>query len=135
MVRKEITDGKRIGQLFASEIHGHERGPLGRLAVADADRDVEPTAEGAFAYRVVIEREETTGDRIASAYIQPDRLRLEFETGLETARAGADRANLRVRSAEIEPPRTLVFVENGADVKAALDVVRLVTKERLEQVE
>jgi len=42
----------RIGQLLASEIAGNE-GRLRNLAVADADPDVEPTPDGALAYRVV----------------------------------------------------------------------------------
>lgn len=135
MVRETITDGKRIGQLLASEVHGHQRGSLGQLDVVDADRDVEPTAEGAFAYGIVIVGDDAAGDRIASAYVQPERLRLEFAAGIESARTAAERANLRVRPAETEPPRTLVFVESGAEVKAALGVLREVAEERLETLE
>ncbi len=122
MARDRIADGKRIGQLLSSEIHGHERGSLGRVAVVDADTDVEPTAEGAFAYRV----ESDDGGSIGAAYVHPDRLRMEFETDPETAAEAAGEAGLRVRPKAVEPPRTIVFVESGAEVKAALRVVRAV---------
>lgn len=132
MAREELTDGTRIGRLLSSEIHGHERGALGRLAVVDADRDVEPTADGRFAYGIDIDASD--GGRIAAAYVHPDRLRIEFEVGVETALAAAKRARLRARPTEIEPLRVIVFVENGAEVKDALGVVRVVAEERLETV-
>ena len=56
MVGKELTDGERIARLLSSEVHGHERGALGRLAVVDATADVEPTEAGVFAYAVEIGR-------------------------------------------------------------------------------
>jgi hypothetical protein len=130
MVRDELADGKRIGQLLSSEIHGHERGTLGRLAVVEADADVEPSDEGAFAYGIDVDGPD--GDRIASAYVHPDRLRLEFGTGLETARSAAEGAGLRARSTAADPPRTIVPVGNGAEVKAALAVLRAVLEERFE---
>ena len=130
MTRDRITDGTRIGQLLASEIHGHERGVIGRLAVVEADTDVEPTADGAFAYG--LDSDAADGDPLASAYVQPDRLRLEFEVGVETALSAAERAGLRARPKATEPPRTIVFVESGAEVKPALGVVRAVAEERLD---
>lgn len=130
MTRHEITDGTRIGQLLASEIHGHERGVVGRLTVVEADTDVEPTADGAFAYG--LSSDGGGNGRLAAAYVQPDRLRLEFETGVETALAAAERAGLRVRPKATEPPRTIVFVESGAEVKSALGVARAVAEERFE---
>ena len=126
MTRDELTDGTRIGQLLASEIHGHERGVVGELAVVDADTEVEPTADGAFAYGLVDNA--TDGDRLAAAYVHPDRLRVEFETALSAAK----QAGLRARPKATEPPRTIVFVENGAEVKSALGVVRAVVEERLD---
>jgi hypothetical protein len=130
MTRDTVADGKRIGQLLSSEIHGHERGTLGKLAVVDAEKGVEPTADGAFAYAV--ELENGGGGRIASAYVQPDRLRLEFEVGAETALSAADRVGVRARPKAVEPPRTIVFVENGGEVKTVLGVIRAVVEERLE---
>lgn len=132
MVTDELTDGKRIGQLFSSEIHGHERGVLGTLRVADADSEVDPTDDGAFAYGVDFESEDGESTRIAAVYVQPDRVRIEFHVGVETAAKAAGEAGLRARPKAVEPPRTLVFVENGAEVKAALRVVRTVA-ERLEE--
>jgi hypothetical protein len=134
MVKDEITDGKRIGQLLSSEIHGYERGALGRLSVADADTDVEPTEAGAFAYAIEYEGEGGTEDgdgepqRIAEVYVHPDRAHVEFRVGVETAAERADSEGLRVRPKAVEPPRTLVFVENGAEVKGALRVIRTVAE-------
>jgi hypothetical protein len=65
-------------------------------------------------------------------YVQPDRVRIEF-VGIEADAAGEDRptataaaaeqAGLRVRPKAVRPPRTLVFVEDGAQVKRALPVL------------
>ncbi len=141
MVRDELADGTRIGQLLASEIHGHERGALGSLAVVDAEAEIEPTTDGGFAYGIEIEIELESerengngneGSRIAAAYVHPERLRLEFETAVETAHDAATRADLRARPRETDPPRKIVFVENGAEVKDALGLVRAVAEERLE---
>jgi hypothetical protein len=43
---------KRVAQLLASEIEGHEGRGLGELRVVDADRDAEPSPEGTRAYRI-----------------------------------------------------------------------------------
>ena len=128
MVTDELTDGTRIGQLLSSEIHGHERGVLGALRVADADREVEPTDDGAFAYGVDFEPEDGEPTRIAAVYVQSDRVRVEFAVGVETAAEAAEEAGLRVRPKAVDPPKTLVFVENGAEVKSALRVVRAVAE-------
>lgn len=133
MTRETITDGKRLGQLLASELDGPDRGPLGTLEIVDADPDVEPTADGAFAYG--IDAADGGGSRIAAAYVQSDRLRIEFETGVETALEAAGRSGIRVRPKATEPPRTLVFVESGANVKRALRVFEAVLEERLEHSE
>jgi len=133
MVRDELTDGERIGRLLSSEVHGHERGALGRLSVADAVDDVEPTEAGAFVYAVDL-REGDATTRIASVYVHPDRAHAEFEAGVETAVEVAERQGLRVRPKAVDPPRTLVFVERGAEVKPALRVVRAVAESILEDV-
>lgn len=133
MARDKVTDGTRIGQLLSSEITGHERGVLGHLAVVDADTDVEPTADGSFAYGVDIE--EPADGRIASAYVHPDRLRLEFETAVETAFEATANAGLRSRPKAVDPPRAIVFVESGAEVKDLLDVFEAVLKDRIETIE
>jgi len=117
MVDDRTTDGRRLAELLSSELHGREAGPLGRLAVIDADLDAEPTADGTFVYAVALD-----GDRVASVYAQPDRLRVEFERGVDAAARAGDAADLRVRPKAVEPPRTLVFVADGAAVKRATDV-------------
>ncbi|WP_101294509.1 hypothetical protein [Halegenticoccus soli] len=123
MVRDRLTDGKRIAQLLASEIDGGGGG-LADLSVEDARPDVEPTVDGALAYAVVRAAEGDGdgdgGERLAEVYVQPDRARIELLAGqAEGAEAAADRG-LRVRPKAVRPPRTLVFVEDGAQVKWAL---------------
>jgi len=140
MVADRLTDGVRIGQLLASEVSGNE-GRLRDLALADADPDVEPTADGALAYRIVravdgdvAEDEAATADErdVAEVYVQPDRVRIEFVGDgdgaalPEVAADAADEAGLRVRPKAVRPPRTLVFVEDGAQVKRALPVLAAV---------
>ena len=148
MVTGEITDGTRIGRLFASEVHGHERGALGRFGVVEATPDVEATEAGAFAFAIATDDggksgsvdaehansrvEAASGGRLAEAYVHPDRLRLEFLAGVEAAAEAGRSAGLRTRPKAVEPPRTLVFVERGADAKAALRVARRVAESLLE---
>ena len=118
MVVERITDGRRIAQLLASEVDGRADSSLDRLAVADADRGVEPTVDGAFAYGI-----EADGEPFAEVYVQEDRARIELRRGLDEARAAAGDRKLRVRPKAVEPPRTLVFVESGAEVKRAVAVL------------
>jgi len=121
MVEEELTDGERIARLLSSEVYGHKRGVLGRLSVVDAADDIDPTEAGAFAYAVA------DGERrLAEVYVHPDRAHVEFRERVRAAAEAGQRAGLRVRPKAVEPPRTLVFVENGADVKPALRVVRAV---------
>ncbi|CCQ37291.1 uncharacterized protein Nmlp_3153 [Natronomonas moolapensis 8.8.11] len=142
MVTDEILDGTRIGRLFSSEVHGHERGALGRLGVTEADPDVEAAEGGAFAFAVALDDggDGDAGDltgverRIAEAYVHPDRLRIEFLVEAKTAAEAGATAGLRVRPKAVEPPRTLVFVERAADAKAGLRVVRDVAKAVLDDV-
>jgi len=65
-------------------------------------------------------------------FVHSDRARIEFERGADTALDAAREAGLRVRPKAVDPPRTVIFVENGAEVKAALRVVRAVAEERLQ---
>jgi hypothetical protein len=125
MVEEEVTDGRRIAQLLSSELHGRGDGGLDRVSVVDADPDVEPSTDGALAYRL----ETTGGDRLGAAYVHPDRVRLSFRAGVEAAAAAAAQRDLRVRPKGVEPPRTLVFVEWGAETKRAADVVGVVARE------
>lgn len=117
MVSHELDDGVRIAQLLASDLVGHEDG-LADVTVTDADPDVKPAPNGARAYRVRV------ADRpLATVFVHPERARLEFEAGQEAALAAARDAGLRVRPKATEPPRTVVFVESGAEVKRLLRVV------------
>ena len=123
MVVDELTDGTRIAQLLSSEIHGRESGPLGRLSVVDADREVEPTEFGAFAYGV-----DLGGERLADVRVHPDRAHLEFRRKVKAAADAAGAVGLRVRPKAVDPPRTLVFVESGGEVKRATDVLASVVE-------
>ena len=118
MVEDRITDGKRIAELLASEVTGHESPPYDEMSVVNADPDVEPTADGARAYDM-----EYDDDRLARVFVQPDRIRLELYAGLDEAREAAEAGDLRTRPVASEPPRLVVFVEYGAATKRAFDVL------------
>lgn len=118
MVEDRITDGRRIAQLLSSELHGRTDGAFAALSVVDADREIEPTADGTRAYRV--ERDE---ESFATVFVHPDRVRVEVETGLDAAVEAAEELGLRVRPKAVEPPKTILFVESGAQVKRAADVL------------
>lgn len=118
MVEDRLRDGTRIAQLVASEVTGHEDAPFDALAVVDADPDVEPTDQGAKAYDVEYE-----GRRLAEAFVMPERTRLELWDGLEAAEAAAERLDLRSRPVGGDPPRLVVFVEDGAEAKRVADVL------------
>ncbi|MEY7849489.1 hypothetical protein AB7C87_09880 [Natrarchaeobius sp. A-rgal3] len=145
MVEERITDGKRIAQLLASELDGREDDGLEAVAVTDADRDVEATVDGARAYEVsLLSRTDAAtpaggddgtdddgGDapaskRIARVFVHESRARLEFSVGQDVAAQTAEERDLRVRPKATEPPQTLVFVESGAAVKRATNVVQSV---------
>jgi hypothetical protein len=117
MVEDRIADGRRIAQLLASELDGRE-GPFAGLSVTDARPDVEPTEDGARAYDVVRD-----GATLGTVYVHPDRVRVELLADPERALSAARDAGLRARPKAVDPPRTLVFVESGAAVKRASDVV------------
>lgn len=116
MVEDRIADGRRIAQLLASEIRGHERGPLGRLTVVDV-RDVEGDAFGEFAFGV-----DADDRRIADVYVHEDRTRVELREALDVAADAGREAGLRTRPKAVRPPRTVVFLEDGVDAKRALSV-------------
>jgi len=110
MVEDRITDGKRIGQLFASELTGLERGPLGTVSVEDADPDAEPSPEGTYAFRVTAD-----GDRLGTVTVTDETARLELTapTAFESERDDV---------AVTDDGRTVV-AHSGAAVKSLVDVV------------
>jgi hypothetical protein len=122
MVEERVTDGRRIAQLLASEIRGHERGPLDRLTVVDVE-DVEGSEFGEFAYGV----DRSVGNervRVADVYVHDERARVEFREAADAAADAGREAGLRTRPKATTPPRTLVFVESGVEVKRVLPVFR-----------
>ena len=120
--------------------------------MSDADRDAEATPDGAYAYRVTIrgggaatdgstgstdgtdDADGSTDDaddprearELAVVFVQPDRARVEFVVAQDVAAATGDAEGLRVRPKAVRPPRTLVFVEDGAAVKRAVAVFEAV---------
>ncbi|WP_330632359.1 hypothetical protein [Halocatena halophila] len=107
-------DGRRIGELLSSELTAREDGPLSSLSVVDAVPDAEPSVDGTFAYGVAHDDE-----RVASVYLQEDRIRVEFNEPTESVRSAAESTSLRVRPRS-NPPGLLVFVTDGAGVKRLL---------------
>lgn len=124
MVERRTTDGRRIAQLLASEVTGRTDGPLGALVVADA-RDVEGSTAGEFAYG--IDRATCDASRVADVYVHEDRVRVEVRAGVENAVAAAEEQALRVRPTATDPPRAVMFVESGAEVKRACDALATAT--------
>ena len=121
MVAERTTDGVRLAQLLASEVTG-DRDRLRDVAVGDATPDVDTSPDGTLAYRV---RRSTGPDGsgvvpVAEVYVHPDRVRVEFLAAPDAAAATATDAGLRVRPKATTPPRTVVFVEDGAQVKRVL---------------
>ncbi|GGN97203.1 hypothetical protein [Haloarcula pellucida] len=112
MVDDRITDGKRIGQLLASEVTGLERGALGTLSVVDADPDVDPTPGGAFAFGV-----EADGTRLGEVHVTPETARL---TLTEPVTVDVGREDVTVEAAD---DGAVVVAHSGAAVKALVDVL------------
>lgn len=115
MSTDRLQDGTRIAQLLASELESGASPDA--LAVTDADPEVEPTTEGALAYRV---RDADVDEEIAAVYVQPDRARVEFRVAPAAVAEAAEAEELRVRPKAADPPQTIVFVEDGAEVKRVL---------------
>lgn len=112
MSADRVRDGHRIAQLLASELESGASPDA--LTMTDADPEVEPTADGALAYRV---RDADADVEIAAVYVQPDRARVEFRVAPGAVADAAEEAGLRVRPKAAHPPQTIVFVEDGAQVK------------------
>ncbi|MBV0924863.1 hypothetical protein KTS45_11705 [Halomicroarcula limicola] len=116
MVEDRTTDGRRIAQLLASELTGLERGPLRDVSVVDADRDVEPTADGAFAFGIEID-----GRSLGEVYVTPDTARL---TLAERRTVETDREDVTVEASSTDSgEQTVVVAYSGAAAKVLADVL------------
>jgi len=113
MVERRVSEGRRIGQLLASELTGLAEGVLADVSVTEADPDAAPSETGTEAYRV-----SHAGTVVASVLLYPEYaavcLRGERAWPDEHARrdAGAGRSADTLR------------VTSGADVKRAVDALR-----------
>ncbi|MFB6125445.1 MAG: hypothetical protein ABEJ59_05750 [Halanaeroarchaeum sp.] len=120
MVDREISDGERIVALLAAELRGRTSPPFDDLAVDEdaAETDAGDAGPGTVAFAV------RAGDeRLATVVVQPERCYLAFDAGLAAAADAAEDTGLRTRPKATSPPGLLVFVENGAAVKRAVDVL------------
>ncbi len=101
--------------------------------MTDADPDVAPTPDGTLAYRVRLLDGAGAGDAdagddahgdadtaVAEVFVHPERVRVEFALAPDEAAEAAAAEGLRVRPKATTPPRTVVFVEDGAQVKRVL---------------
>lgn len=129
MVERELNDGVRIAQLLSSELTGRQAGVFDRVEVTNAvaAEELEPTEFGERAYDMRFD-----GERVGSVFVHPDRAHLELRANvdLDAARERAADEGLRVRPKAVEPPRLLVFVENGVEVKRVIDVLAAALEER-----
>lgn len=123
MTVDRVTDGRRIAELLASELHGREDGHLAGVAVVDAREAVTPTEDGTRAYGLAVESAAGDGEPLGAVYVHPDRAHVALRAGLDAAVEAAREAGLRVRPKAVDPPGALVFVESGAEVKRAADAV------------
>ena len=125
MVEDRTTDGKRIAQLLSSELSGREDSGLAALEVVNADPDATGSTDGELAYEIARTGDSGTedgdGEMLADVYLHEDRVRIEFRAAVDAAAEAAEDVGLRIRPKAAEPPRTLAFVEDGAQVKRATD--------------
>jgi hypothetical protein len=124
MVRDRLDDGIRIAELLASEVSGGATRTT--LSVIDADDDVDPSVDGTLAYRVELANDDDEAVVLADVNVHPDRCHVAFRVAPEVATQAAADAELRVRPKATQPPQTLVFVEDGGEVKQILPVVSAV---------
>lgn len=115
MVEDRVTDGKRIAQLLASEVTGHTGGPLGEVAIVDADPTIEATAGGTLAYGIAVE-----GERIGDVFVHERTARLDLSIRPESSAEQLDRDGLVVSKTG---DGISVTVEYGAAVKRVVDLL------------
>lgn len=118
VVDDHVRDGRRVAELLASELDGREDPPFGRVAVTDADRDVEPSPDGDRAYD--ISHDDVVIGRV---YLQANRVRVELFTGLREAREVLSDPDIRWRAIGGERPRLLMFIADGVAVQRVMPVI------------
>lgn len=127
MVRDRITDGRRIAQLLASELEGRVDGDLEYVSVTNADREVEVTTAGARAYDVTRSTPDSGEEtRLARVFVHEERARLEFDAGRKAALECAEDVGLHRDANSRSHPA--VFVDSGAQVKRAVNVVQAASR-------
>ena len=70
--------------------------------------------------------ESPTDELLATAHVHDDRIHLALRIAQEMAHERAAALDLRTRPKATTPPQTLVFVESGAEVKRAVQVLSAV---------
>lgn len=113
MVERRVSDGKRIGQLLASELTGLAVGVLGELSVTDADPDATPSETGTMAYRVT--HDDTV---VANVRLYPE----HAAVCLRGERAWPE--GVTASNVDADEPTDTLRVTDGADVKRAVDTLR-----------
>lgn len=130
MVERQITDGRRIGELLASELTGLDVGVLGAVEVVDADADASPDEGGTQAYRVAY-RERV----VASVWLYPDSIELRLHGGYTWSDGSGAAGSRFERVTDSEGPggdkaptvesEDRLRVDSGAAVKRAVDALRV----------
>jgi hypothetical protein len=115
MVERRVTDGKRIGQLLASELTGLQTGVLADVSVVDADPDATPSEAGTEAYRVTHD-----GAAVASVLLYPEHVTV----CLQGEHVWPDRLGVGETPAVERQGGDSLRVLDGAGVKRAVDAVR-----------
>lgn len=126
MVRDSISDGKRIGQLLASEMTGLERGALSGVELVDVDESAEPSPGGTRAYGLARD-----GRQFGTVYLVPEAVEVHLRHPDPAESQTSDPFVDSSTSAVETDAETVLRVESGAAVKRAVDGIRTVlTAER-----
>ena len=122
MTDDQITDGKRIAQLLASELSGLDREPLDTVSVGDADPDATPSERGTEAYQI-----RSRGVPVATVCLYPERATVCLHgdrmwsavTNVDAVTTGTARA----ASATLSVDGSALEIPTGATVKRAVDAI------------
>lgn len=117
------TDGALAYRVSA----GNETAAADVDAEGDTVTDSEVDARGESDYFAEVDARGES-DYFAEVFVHPDRVRIEFSAAPDAAADAGAEADLRVRPKAVRPPRTIVFVEDGAEVKRALPAFEAVVR-------